>query len=467
MANLKQTLQQIPLFSALDDEQIQWLVKQGSEITLPAGTQIAKQGDPADGFYIILDGTTKWTRTVNGQSVHAVTLGAGEVFAELILLLDEPYPTTGYTLTEVRVYKLSPETFWELMQRAPTTERQILKIAAQRSQIHQSVTQQQAKLISLGTLAAGLAHELNNPAAAGSRAAQQLRDTFSDIQARLLTMCQDLPDAQRQLLISLYKSAVTDLVNTRPLDPLVQSDREDELTDWLDDHAIQNGWKLSPTLVSAGIDTEKLDAIADQLTPTALQSAIHWLTESLTLAGLVHTVEQSTTRISHLVKAIKSYSYMDQAPLQEIDLHEGLEDTLTILNHKLKYGITIERQYDANLPKICAYGSELNQVWTNLIDNAADAMNGNGKLMIRTTQMNQHVQVEITDTGTGIPKTVRSRIFEPFFTTKGVGQGTGLGLDIARRIVVDRHHGEIWVTSEPGNTCFHVCLPISQLKSQC
>ena len=241
---------------------------------------------------------------------------------------------------------------------------------------------------------------------------------------------------------------------------LTQNDREEKLIDWLDEHEITNSWQLAPTLVSAGMDAERLKMLADQMSAEALGEALIWLEATLTINGLINEVEQSTARISELVKAVKAYSYMDQAPLQEIDLHEGLENTLTILNHKLKYGITVTRAYDRTLPRICAYGSELNQVWTNLIDNAIDAMNGQGKLLIRTSREYDDVLVEIVDNGSGIASAMQCRVFEPFFTTKGVGKGTGLGLDIARRIIVKRHRGNIRLFSEPGNTRFEVRLPI-------
>ncbi|HEY9894388.1 MAG TPA: ATP-binding protein, partial [Candidatus Sericytochromatia bacterium] len=312
-------------------------------------------------------------------------------------------------------------------------------------------------------LSAGLAHELNNPAAAGHRAAQQLREAIATIQTRLLKLCDELfPAAQREALVAVQQAAIAYLAADHRLTPLEQSDREDALTDWLDDHHFANGWTLAPVLVAGGIDIAQLDQLTQQLTPAALTEGLSWLAETLTLAGLVNEVEQSTSRISTLVKAIKSYSYMDQAPLQEVDLHEGLESTLTILNHKLKYGITVDRQYASKLPRISAYGSELNQVWTNLIDNAAYAMDGKGRLTIRTAIDHDQVFIEIADTGAGIPPTVQAHIFEPFFTTKGVGDGSGLGLDIVRRIIVNRHHGEVRVTSQPGNTRFQIWLPMHQ-----
>jgi signal transduction histidine kinase len=455
-----ETLRQVPLFAHLSDQQLQCVVAQGTDFWLQPGTQIAHQGDPPDGFYIILEGQTQWTRNVAGETVPVVILQAGDVFAELILILDQPYPTSGRALTAVHLFKLVPEAFWRMLEICPGVLRQIMKVAAERSQIHETVTQQQAKLISLGTLSAGLAHELNNPAAAVRRQVQHLEGILQKLPSLALQLHrQPINNQQLQFLTNLYQQAALKTKKSQSQDPLIQSELEDSISDWLEDHNIERGWTLAPMLVTAGLTVEQLDNIASQVAPECLDSVLTWLEATISGIKLLEEISFSSTRISELIKSMKDYSYMDQASLQEIDLHEGIESTLIILQHKLKYGITIRRKY-AELPKIWAYGRELNQVWTNLIDNAIDAMQGQGELTIKTCQDGNHVLVEIIDTGSGIPSEIQPHIFEPFFTTKGVGAGTGLGLDITRRIVVQRHHGELCFESKPGETHFYVRLPI-------
>ena len=466
---LIEALRQVPLFGQLSQEQLQWLSEQGTEVWLQPGEQIARQGDPPDGFYIILKGQTEWTRTVEGQSVYAVTLEAGDVFAELILLLDEPYPTSGRALTAVNLYKLSPDAFWEMLHACPNVLRGILKISAQRSQIHESVRQQQAKLISLGTLSAGLAHELNNPAAAVSRGVRHLEEVLQKLPTLALKLHQQpLSTEQITFLSDLYKQATESAKGSPQLDPLTQSESEDAVTDWLEAHDVTSGWKLAPTLVAAGLNTEELDKIVAHVAPDCLGDVLSWLEATLTGVGLLGEIKLSSARISKLIEAMKDYSYMDQAPLQEVNVHEGIESTLTIMSHRLKQGVVVKREY-SDLPHIYAYGRELNQVWTNLIDNAIDATGGKGHIWIRTSLEGDasdkgkalRVLVEIADDGVGIPPEIQPRIFEQFFTTKEVGKGTGLGLDIARRIVVGQHKGDIRFDSQPGDTRFQVRLPIN------
>lgn len=455
-----EALRKVPLFTHLSDDQLHCVVEQGTDFWLESGTQIAQQGDPPDGFYIILEGQTQWTRNVAGEKVPVIILQAGEMFAELILILDEPYPTSGLAITAVHLFKLVPEAFWRMLEMCPSVMRQILKVATRRSQIHETVTQQQAKLISLGTLSAGLAHELNNPAAAVRRQVQHLEDILQKLPGLALQLHrQPINEQQLQFLNNLYIQAAIKTRSLQSQDPLTQSELEDTISDWLEEHEIERGWTLAPMLVTAGLTVDKLEDIAAQVAPDCLESVLTWLEATISGTKLLEEINFSSTRISELIKAMKDYSYMDQAALQEIDLHEGIESTLTILQHKLKYGITIKRKY-REVPTIWAYGRELNQVWTNLIDNAIDAMQGKGELTIKTFRDKDDVVVEISDTGSGIPQDIQSHIFEPFFTTKGVGAGTGLGLDITRRIVVQRHHGEICFDSKPAETNFRVRLPI-------
>lgn len=455
------TLRRVPLFANLSDEQLQCIAELGTEIRLDRGTQIAKQGDPPDGFYIILEGQTEWTRSVGGEVVPAMTLGAGEVFAELILLLDEPYPTSGRTLTEVQLYKLTPDDFWKMLSLCPGVMRRILKIAVERSQIHETVTQQQAKLISLGTLSAGLAHELNNPAAAVRSNVKNLEATLQTLPSLALKLHQQpMTEKQIAFLSDLYERTTAAALSVVSLDTIAQSEAEDAITDWLEAHEVVDAWKLAPMLVTAGLDIAQLDEVTAHVAPDCLGCVLTWLETTLTGIKLLEDIKLGSTRISELITAMKNYSYMDQASLQAIDVHEGIENTLIILKHKLKYGMVVEREYGA-LPRICAYGPQLNQVWTNLIDNAIDATNSKGHLWIRTSLEGEYVLVEIADDGAGILPEVRSRIFDQFFTTKEVGKGTGLGLDIARRIVIGQHKGKISVESKPGNTRFQVRLPIN------
>jgi signal transduction histidine kinase len=454
------TLSRVPLFSNLSNAQLQCIAGLGSEIAIDRGTQIAQQGDPPDGFYIILTGQIEWTRNVGGAVVPAVTLGAGEVFAELILLLDQPYPTSGRALTDVQLYKLVPDDFWKMLELCPGVMRRILKIAVERSQIHETVTQQQAKLISLGTLSAGLAHELNNPAAAVRSNVQNLEAALQSLPSLALRLHQQpLTAAQIAFLDDLYQRATTAAIEAARLDPIAQSEAEDAIADWLTDREIANPWQLAPMLVMAKLDAARLDEVATQISPDCLECVLTWLETTLTSIKLLEEIQLGSTRISELITAMKNYSYLDRSPLQQIDIHEGIENTLIILKHKLKYGMSVTKEYAANLPQISAYAPQLNQVWTNLIDNAIDATNGKGQLWIRTALEDECILVEIADDGAGIPGDVRSRIFDQFFTTKEVGKGTGLGLDIARRIV-GQHQGKISFTSEPGNTSFQVRLPI-------
>jgi signal transduction histidine kinase len=320
---------------------------------------------------------------------------------------------------------------------------------------------QSEKLATLGRLSAGMAHELNNPAAAAQRGAAQMQATISHLQQSHLRLGQiNLTDEQLESLLALDKLAGERARQPADLDSLTRSDREAMLETWLDEQGIAQSWEVAPTLVDLGYELDALERLAAEFTPAQFPAVIDWLSDTYTLYSLLEEIGQGTGRISELVKALKGYTYLDQAPIQTVDIHEGLDSTLVILRSKLKPGITVHREYATDLPRIQAFGSELNQVWTNLIDNAIDAMDGEGELTLRTGHDDHWVIVEVEDSGAGIPEEILPHIFDPFVTTKEPGSGTGLGLNISHNIVVQKHQGRMDVTSEPGRTHFEVRIPI-------
>jgi len=329
--------------------------------------------------------------------------------------------------------------------------------------LQQEVTLRQSeKLATLGKLSAGITHELNNPASAALRGADHLKNSLSELQKTQFKLGKlSLTDEQLEKIKYLNEMIYEKSKQPNELDPLTKSDRENEIEEWLEEKGITNCWELASTIVSTGFTKEELAELTQIFSAEQFLDVVSSLGNTFTTQSLTEEIKQGAERITQIVKALKSYTYLDQAPIQSVDIHEGLDNTLVMFRSRIKEGISVEREYAEGLPRIQAYGSELNQVWTNILDNAIDAMKGNGKITIKTYKDNQHLVIEIKDSGPGIPENIQSKIFDPFFTTKSLGEGTGLGLNISHNIIVQKHKGEIKVKAKPGETCFQVRLPIA------
>jgi signal transduction histidine kinase len=452
-----QQVRATPLFAGLSDDNLACIAA-GEIIDAPAGTVLAADGGQTGHFHVLLEGEVRITRTYDRQTILMAVTKPGGYFGEIMLLLNMPWVSTVRVSKPARLFRLTEENFWKMLVTCQDVAREIFRAASNRMRNLEGYTQQREKLVSLGTMAAGLAHELNNPAAAARRAAAHLQETSEKIQSFQCDLSEVLEAEHWRPLLEASQEA-SDLKHPE-LDHLTRSDRAEAVATWLDARGVPSAWDLAPTFVNAGLDTAWLTKVTGNLPPASHTDALCWLEARLNFKSLIIQIEQSTGRIAELVKAVKSYSFMDQSPMQEIDVHEGIESTLIMLGHKLK-NMTVIKAFDRTIPRIPAYGSELNQVWTNLIDNAIDAVKGAGKICVGTSFEHDQVVVEIVDDGPGIPPEVQSRMFEPFFTTKSVGSGTGLGLIISNRIVGDRHGGEIEFESKPGETRFRVRLPVN------
>ena len=454
----KSELLRVPAFADLPDDQIAWFLSNSQEVHLAAGEIYVRQGDPADWMFVILEGQFQWRGEFGGETV-VLSSKPGEVTGVLPFSRMKQFTVTGRAVTPGRILKFPVSSFSELVQRMPELTTRLVALMSDRIRELTRIEQQRDRLVSLGKLSAGLAHELNNPASAAKRATSQLRHILKKIRDASLELGKrDLTSTQKAEIEKLEASFTqTDVV---PPNALTIADLEDQFDSLLRSHGQNDLWQLAAALARRNISPEALESLFANLDADTARAALVRIAASAEVAGLLHEIESSTSRISDLVGAIKEYTYMDQAPVQNVDVVRSLETTLTILNHKLKHGVVVKRDYQPVL-LVNSFGSELNQVWTNLIDNAIDAMQGKGELQIRTYRDDGCAVVEIGDNGPGISPEVKPHIFEPFFTTKGVGQGTGLGLDTVQRIV-KKHRGNIQVTSKPGDTRFQVWLPLAE-----
>jgi len=454
----KSELLRVPVFADLPDDQIDWFISQSQEMNLKAGDVYSRQGDPADAMFVILAGELQGRGDLGGET-FVFNLEAGEVTGLLPFSRMKQFRVSGRAVTDSRALRFPASRFPDLVQKMPELTKRLVGLMSDRIRETTRLEQQRDRLASLGKLSAGLAHELNNPASAAKRAASQLRDMLKKIKNASLELGRrDLTPTQKSEIERL--EALFTQQDVVPPDALTISDLEDQIDSLLRSHGQNDLWLLAAGLARRNIKPEVVESLFANLDGDTARAALVRIAASEEIASLLHEIEGSTSRISDLVGAIKEYTHMDQAPVQNVDVVKSLETTLTILNHKLKQGVLVRRDYQSVPLLVNSFGSELNQVWTNIIDNAIDAMHGKGELRIRTYRDDGCVVVEIGDNGPGIPAEVQPHIFEPFFTTKGVGEGTGLGLDTVQRIV-KKHRGNIQVSSGPGDTRFQVWLPLA------
>jgi signal transduction histidine kinase len=455
------------LFEKLSQDQLERLCREGRiEIVEPG--MVYREDEPATCFYVLIEGTVALSRKVGDDPVEISRTSQRGVYGGAFQAymgdrMPQVYNNSMRAVVRSRFFVLGSDCFAQIMTEWFPMAVHLLEGLFFGNKKTREAVGQRERLLALGSLTAGLTHELNNPAAAAVRATASLRERVAGMRGKLRLLAGGkFERASLESIIELQQRAVEKVSKAPKLDPMAASDAEDELSDWLEERGISGGWQLAPTFVQAGLDVEWLDQVRDCVGDPMLEPALRWLNYTVETELLMNEIEDSTTRISTLVGAAKQYSQLDRAPFQVVDVHDLLDSTLLMLSAKLGHGVTVKKEYDRSLPPVPAFPAELNQVWTNLIDNAVDAMDGAGTLTIRTARDGDNALVEFRDTGSGIPAELKERIFDPFFTTKPVGVGTGLGLDISWRIVVNKHHGALTVESVPGDTRFQVSLPLTQ-----
>ena len=462
MADVSELLR-VPAFADLPEDQVAWFLGQAQEMRLKAGDVYARQGDPADAMFVLLEGEFQWRGELGGEAI-VIPNKLGDITGMLPYSRMKQYTVSAPAVTDGRVLRCPAALFPDLSQKMPELVKRLVGVMSDRIREATRFEQQRDRLAALGKLSAGLAHELNNPASAAKRATSQLRTILKRIKDASHELGRRELTAAQKAEIEKLESSFTQR-NEPPPDALTVSDLEDQIDSLLRSHGQNDLWQLAAELAQRGVRADALESLFQNLDADTARAALVRIAASVEVANLLNEIESSTSRISDLVGAIKEYTFMDQAPVQNVDIVKSLETTLTILNHKLKRGVAVHREYQRVPLLVNSFGSELNQVWTNLIDNAIDAMGGKGELRVRTYRDDTCVVVEIADNGPGISPEIRSHIFEPFFTTKGVGEGTGLGLDTVQRIV-KKHRGNIQVTSKPGDTRFQVWLPLADAANK-
>jgi signal transduction histidine kinase len=452
-------LLRVPAFADLPDDQIAWFIGQSEEMSLKAGDTYFRQGDPADAMYVVLEGQLQLRGELGGETA-LFSVQPGGVTGVLPFSRMKQFSVGVRAITDTRILRFPASKFPDLIQKMPELTQRLVGMMSDRIRETTRMEQQRDRLASLGKLSAGLAHELNNPASAAKRAASQLRDVLKRIKDASHELGRrELTAAQKSEIEKLEASFVQN--DEVPPDALAMSDLEEQIDSLLRSHGQNDMWQMAADLAHRNVKPEVLESLFATLDADTARAALVRIAASVEIAALLNEIESGTSRISELVRAIKEYTFMDQSPAQNVDIVKTLETTLTIMNHKLKHGVVVKRDYERIPLLVNSFGSELNQVWTNLIDNAISAMGGEGELRVRTYRDDNCVVVEIGDNGPGMSPEVQPHIFEPFFTTKGVGEGTGLGLDTVQRIV-KKHRGSIQVTSKPGDTRFQVWLPLSE-----
>ncbi|MGC4769919.1 ATP-binding protein [Micromonospora sp. DT44] len=461
-------LRELFLFEALDDAQLDWLSEHGRVEQRAGGTLVYGEGEAATCFFVLLRGSVALSRQVRGDDVEVSRTDQRGVYggatqAYLGDQVEQTYRNSLRALVDADFFVLPAEDFAHALRSWFPMPMHLLEGLFFGMRDSQTIVGERERLLALGSLSAGLTHELNNPAAAAVRATSVLRDRVAGMRHKLAMIADGRLDGRAlHGLVALQEEAVARVATAPKLTPVATADAEDILTDWLEDHGVGGAWDLAPILVAGGLDAAWLAQVKAAVGPADLEAAARWLSYTVDTELLMREIGDAVTRISGLVGAAKQYSQLDRAPHRVVDVHDLLDATLVMFKGKIPAEVKLVREYDRSLPPIPAYAAELNQVWTNLVDNALGAMGEKGVLTVRTGRVGDLLAVEITDTGPGIPPEVRPRIFEPFFTTKPVGAGTGLGLDISYRIVVNKHHGDIRVETEPGHTTFRVLLPITE-----